>query len=61
MNLQQCARVTEKLRENGNVDENTKVVVTHFSHNGNPIHSRLQKLCKAYGFIPAYDGMEVEI
>lgn len=61
MNLQQCARVTEKLRENGNVDENTKIIVTHFSHNGNPIHSRLQKLCKTYGFTPAYDGMEVEI
>ena len=61
MNLSQCARVAEKLRENGNVDENTKMIVTHFSHNGNPIHSRLQKLCAPYGFTPAYDSMEVEI
>lgn len=61
MNLAHCVRASETLRQNGNVDENTKMIVTHFSHNGNPIHSRLQKLCKPHGFTPAYDGMEVEI
>jgi phosphoribosyl 1,2-cyclic phosphate phosphodiesterase len=61
MNLAHCVRASEKLRQNSNVDEQTKVFVTHFSHNGNPIHSRVEKLCKPYGFMVAYDGLEVEI
>ncbi len=61
MNLSQCGRVADKLRENGNVHEDTKLFVTHFSHNGNPIHARLERLCKPYGFTPAYDGLEIEI
>ncbi|MBQ8685573.1 MAG: hypothetical protein IJ514_05345 [Clostridia bacterium] len=61
MNLQQNARVVEKLRAFGCVDERTKIFVTHFSHNGNPLHERVEALCEPYGFAVAYDGLEVEL
>ena len=61
MNLEQNARVVEKLRKMGSVDEKTKLFVTHFSHNGTPLQERVEALCKPYGFQVAYDGLEIDV
>ena len=61
MNGELCVRVAERLRENGNIDEKTKLFVTHFSHNGNPLQERLEKMFAPYGMAVAYDGLEVEL
>ena len=34
----------DRLRENGNVDDSTKLVITHSSHNGHLLHEELEKL-----------------
>lgn len=61
MNKEFCLRVLDRLRENGNVDTDTKLFVTHFSHNGNPIQERLEAMFMPYGIKVAYDGLEIEI
>lgn len=61
MNLAQNVRVIEKLKEFGCVDKDTKIIVTHFSHNGNPLQERVEEICKPYGFEVAYDGLQVEL
>ena len=61
MNLEQNVRVVERLKSFGCVDDKTKIVVTHFSHNGNPLHERVEEICKPYGFEVAYDGMKVKL
>lgn len=43
------------------IDENTKIIITHFSHNSNPTRENLKKVEEKYGVISAYDGMEIEI
>lgn len=51
----------QKLLNFGLANDNTKYVITHFSHNSNPIRERLKKLEEEYGVIAAYDGLEVEL
>ena len=61
MNIEDCAEVMRALKAAGVCDEDTKVVITHFSHNSNPLTSRLKELEEKYGVIAAYDGMEFDI
>ena len=52
--------VLKRLKEKGLVDEHTKVVISHFSHNGNSTHEEIEKEASKYGIITAYDGLEIE-
>lgn len=61
MGIEANIRAYERFVESGCADENTKVVVNHFSHNGQVLHSDLEELVKEYGFIVAYDGLVVEV
>lgn len=61
MNIEDCAEVMRALKAAGVCDEDTKFVITHFSHNSNPLTSRLKTLEEKYGVIAAYDGMEFDI
>ncbi len=61
MGLDNIFRVVDRLRENGNVNQHTTLVVNHFSHNANPLHEALEeKVCKK-GYLVSYDGMRMEI
>ena len=60
MGLENNVRVLERLRSIGAVTENTVAYVNHFSHNGNPLHSRLVPIAKELGFEVSYDGLTVE-
>ena len=44
----------------GIVDDKTKIVLNHFSHNGGANYDDLVKLEKELGVIISYDGLEVE-
>ena len=61
MNMDDGKLVAEKLMAAGVCDKNTKFVVTHFSHNSNPITSRVDSAAQKYGFIAAYDGLKFTI
>lgn len=51
--------VMERLKEMKCVDEKTKVILTHFSHNGGLLHEELEKKVEKEGYIIAYDGMKI--
>ena len=61
MGLKENAVVLERLKEIGLVGENTKKVITHFSHNSAPAKERLLQAEKEFDVIAAYDGMTIEI
>ncbi len=61
MGLDENKAVKERLLLDGVADENTKFVITHFSHNSAPLTARLKPIEKEYGVIAAYDGMSIEI
>lgn len=61
MNIEDCMAVTEKLLSFGVCSYNSKFVITHFSHNCNPLRANLAVLEKEYRVIAAYDGLELKV
>lgn len=61
MGAPDCVKVVELMRKSNFVHENTKFIVTHFSHNGGMTYNELTEYFKPYNVAVAYDGMEVEI
>ena len=61
MGLRENSRIFERLKNARLVDENTKKVITHFSHNSAPTKEKLLKAEKEFGVIAAYDGMQIEL
>ena len=61
MGINTDEKVKKRLIKMGSANENTKFIVTHFSHNGKLLYDELKDFVSKYGFIVAYDGMEIEI
>lgn len=61
MGIEDDMAMKEKLLKSGVIDNNTKIVITHFSHNGNPTRAHLKQLEEKYNVTAAYDGYETEI
>ncbi|MGN1060841.1 MAG: MBL fold metallo-hydrolase [Candidatus Coproplasma sp.] len=54
-------RLANRLERAGVIDNNTVKVITHFSHNSNPVKERLDEIERRYGVIAAYDGLSIDI
>ena len=52
--------VHDRMKEMGLIDDNTKVVINHFSHNGQATYDDTVEYVKDKGLIVSYDGMVVE-
>lgn len=61
MGLNTISELIETLRAMGAIDEETKLFVNHFSHNGNPLHEELSESAARIGCETAYDGCFVEV
>ncbi|MDE6585304.1 MAG: MBL fold metallo-hydrolase [Clostridia bacterium] len=61
MGIEDDMVMKDKLHRLGVIDENTKLIITHFSHNSNPTRANLKRIEEKYGVTAAYDGMEIEI
>lgn len=60
MGIEDDMIMKDKLLKAGVIDEKTKIIITHFSHNGNPIRAHLAEIEKKYNVTAAYDGFEVD-
>lgn len=60
MGIDNNLRVNARLETIGASSEKTVKIINHFSHNGNPIHHRLEELVRPYGWLVSYDGMKTE-
>lgn len=60
MGLEDNAAMRARFCQDGIVDERTKYVVTHYSHNNSPLKETLQRAEEEYGVIAAFDGMKIE-
>ena len=61
MGIEDNMLMKQKLSERGIIDENTKLVISHFSHNSNPTREHLKNIETQYGVTAAYDGYIAEI
>ena len=61
MGIDENVKCKAKLLELGLIDQNTLVVVNHFSHNGtNSVYDELVPIAEKHGMQVSYDGMVVE-
>jgi len=56
MGLRSCAETKARLSKMGCIDESSRVVVNHFSHNGNLHYDAMVTAAAAYGMEVSYDG-----
>ena len=61
MGFENIARVIERLRAIGAIDEGTKMIVNHFSHNAAPLQEEFEAIAEPLGCAVAYDGFCVQI
>ena len=61
MGIDNINRVVKRLFDMGAINNKTKKVINHFSHNGAPIHHKLEERVKEYGYLVSYDGLSIEI
>ena len=61
MGIENDMVIKQKLLDCGVIDNNTKIIITHFSHNCNPTRAHVSELEKKYSVTAAYDGMKIEI
>ena len=54
-------KVAERLREMGCADDTSRLVATHFSHNGGSLHSELEAYFAPHHIEVAYDGLVLEV
>lgn len=52
-------RVRDEMRSIGLVDEHTRCVINHFSHNGHLLHHELEALAAPESIDVSYDGKEI--
>lgn len=60
LSFTECLQVCERLREIGAIRDDSQIVFTHFSHNGNALHEEMEAAMNPHGIQIAYDGMVIE-
>lgn len=61
MGISTNVKVKERLIEQKSADERTKFIITHYSHNCNPLYEEMNRLAEKNGFIATYDSMTVQV
>ncbi len=60
MGFARNVQTREEMLRRGIATENTRFILTHFSHNGGMLHKEMAQLMEPQGFEIAYDGMKLE-
>ncbi len=61
MPFSQNRQIAQRMKEEGMIDNNTKLIVNHFSHNAPDVLYKDRAAYEKYNFIMTYDGLEIEI
>ena len=61
MGINGVAQMTNELRARGAITDSTRLIATHFSHNGGLGHEELVRAFLPHGIEVAFDGMMIEV
>jgi len=61
LGLTEVLELKERFRTMGITHSATRWAITHFSHNGRPLHQDLEAFCMPHGIEVAYDGWEMTL
>jgi len=56
-----CLEVVQRMRKQGTLRADSRVVLTHFSHNGGALHEELEARAAPYGIQIGWDGMQLTV
>ncbi len=59
MGMPDVIKTCNRLSEMNCILPDSKIALTHFSHNGHMLHNEISALAGRHGYIAAYDGMEL--
>ncbi|HOB20414.1 MAG TPA: MBL fold metallo-hydrolase [Candidatus Atribacteria bacterium] len=60
MNIPENIQLRDEMLKAGSIDNKSKVVITHLSHNGLLTHEQFERVALENDFIAAYDGIEID-
>ena len=60
MSFDAVLKLRDRLRKCGAVKPDTRIILTHFSHNMGLLHAEFEEMARPHGIEIAYDGMVVE-
>jgi phosphoribosyl 1,2-cyclic phosphate phosphodiesterase len=61
LSIESCVGVVERLRREGGLKGEARVVTTHHSHRGGATHAELEEALRPHGIEPGFDGMSFEV
>jgi hypothetical protein len=61
MDIEQCIRLVERLRDSKALSQDAKVFTTHHAAMGNATHEELTAALAPYGIKPGFDGLSFEV
>ena len=53
--------VINEMKKYNIIDEHTKIIANHFSHNGNATYDEMKEVASKYNVDVSYDGMVVDL
>lgn len=56
-----CLEVVQRMYKQGTLRADSRVVLTHFSHNGGALHEELEARAAPYGILIGWDGMRLTL
>ncbi|NLO07936.1 MAG: carbon-phosphorus lyase [candidate division WS1 bacterium] len=61
LGVNQVVEVRDELLKLGTINSETRVIATHFSHNGGWLYAQLEDFLRPHGIEVAWDGMQLEL
>jgi phosphoribosyl 1,2-cyclic phosphate phosphodiesterase len=61
MGIDGVLKMVDELRRRGAISDRTRLIATHFSHNGKLLHEELVRALMPHGIEAAFDGMAVNV
>lgn len=61
MNFERMQKMCDRLKTIGCIDDTTKIIANHISHNGLASYDKAYEVGKELGYVVSYDGMEIEV
>lgn len=61
MDFSGCEEMVKRLKENGALKSDAKIIVNHYSHGGGANHDEIDMEAKKRGWYASYDTFEIEI
>jgi phosphoribosyl 1,2-cyclic phosphate phosphodiesterase len=61
LSIKECVDFCHRLREQGTLSSRSRVILTHFSHNGDALQEEMEVRAHPEGMEIAYDGIVIEV